>query len=215
MDKIKSLTKIWYMGDTLFVKNVLGQYPFKLYPSENNVFKTESGRIFLFQETDPVEGKVLYGNLGMLKRISPVYAHTLIVIFWAFFIVPLAIIIFSVISLLGYLFGKKKNKITLWFSILPLISIAFLITIALFISLQTRFDLFLLLGNISWLSLSIFFGTIGFALTSLGTIYYIYKNRKVKMNKILYYHSILVAIFNLIFTFYFFSNGLIGIITWI
>ena len=119
------------------------------------------------------------------------------------------------ISLLSYLFGKKKNKIALWFSILPLISIAFLIIIALFISLQTRFDLFLLLGNISWLSLSIFIGTIGFALTSLWTIYYIYKNRKVKMNKILYYHSILVAIFNLIFTFYFFSNGLIGIMTWI
>lgn len=215
MDKTKNLTKIWHIGDTLFVKRVKSQYPYRLYSNENNVFKTESGRTYLFQDTDPVEGKVIYGNIGMLKKISPIYAYTLIIIFWAFFIVPLTIIIFSVISLLSYLFGKKKNKIALWFSLLPLISIAFLIIVVLFISLQTRFDLFLLLGNISWLSLSIFIGTIGFALTSLWTIYYINKNRKVKMNKILYYHSILVAIFNLVFTLYFFSNGLIGIMTWI
>ncbi len=215
MDKPKSLTKIWHIGDTLFIKNFKSQYPLKLYSNENNIFKDESERAFLFQETDPVEGQVIYGNMGMYKKISPIYAYTLIPIFWALFIIPLTIIIFSVISLLVYLFGKKKNKIALWFSLLPLISISFLIIIALFISLQTRFDLFLLLGNISWLSLSVFIATIGFALTSLWTIYYIYKNRNVKMAKIFYYHSILVSLFNLIFTFYFFSNGLIGIMTWI
>jgi len=215
MDKSKSLTKIWHMGDTLFLKSFKSQYPYRLYSNKDNVFKTESGRTYLFQEADPVEGQVIYGNMGMYKKISPIYAYTLITIFWALFIVPLTIIIFAIISLLVYLFGKKKNKTALWFSLLPLISISFLIIIALFISLQTRFDLFLLLGNISWLSLSIFIGTIAFALTSLWTIYYINKNRKVKMNKILYYHSILVALFNLVFTLYFFSNGLIGIMTWI
>ncbi len=215
MDKPKTLTKIWHIADTLYVKGFKSQYPYKLYSNENNVFKTESGRTYLFQETDPVEGEVLYGNIGMLKKISPIYAYTLISIFWAFYFVLLTIIIFAVISLLIYLFGKKKNKSALWFSLLPLISISFLLIIALYISQQTRQDLFLQLGNISWLSLSIFIGTMGFALTSLWTIYYIYQNRKVKMNKILYYHSVLVALFNLIFTIYFFRNGLIGIMTWI
>ncbi len=214
-DKIKMLTKIWHIGDTLFVKNVLGQYPNKLYPNENDVFKTESGRTYLFQEIDPVAGQVIYGNVGMLKKTSPLYAYTLLVIFWSFLFVPFTIIIFAVISLLIYLFGKKKNKTALWFSLWPLISISFLIIIALFISQQTRLDLFLQFGNISFLSLLIFVGTIGFALTSLWTIYYIYKNRKVKIVKIFYYYSVLVALFNLIFTLYFFSNGLIGIMTWI
>ena len=213
-DKIKSLRKFWYKGDTLLVKNVLGQYPYKLYPNENNVFKSESGRTYLFQEIDPVEGKVIYGNVGMLKRISPIYAYTLLTIFWALFIVPLTIIIFAMISLIIYLFGKKKNKTALWFSLWPLISISFLLVIVLYMSLQTRLEIFLLLGNISSLSLLIFIGTIGFALSSFWTIYYFYKNRKVKMAKIFYYHSFLVAIFNLIFTIYFFSIGLIGIMTW-
>jgi CubicO group peptidase (beta-lactamase class C family) len=214
-DKIKSLTKIWRIGDTLFVKNVLGQYPYKLYPSENNVFKTESGRYYLFQETDPVEGQVLYGNVGMYKKISPIYAYTLIVIFWAFFIVPVTTVIFALISLLVYLFGKRKNKTALWFSLWPLISISFLLIIVLFMSQQTRLDLFLQLGNISSLSLLIFVGTFGFALTSLLSLYFIFKNRKVKMARIFYYHSVLVAMFNLVFTIYFISSGLIGIMTWI
>jgi len=216
MDKIKSLTKIWHKGDTLLVKNVLGsQYPSKFYPNENNVFKSESGRTYLFQENDPVEGKVIYGNFGMLKNISPIYAYTLLIIFWAFFVVPITIIVFALFSLLIYLFGKKKNKILLKITLLPLVNISFILAIALYMSLQTRLEAILLLGNISPLSLLIFIGTIGFALTSLWSIYYIFKNRNVKMSKIFYYHSVLVAVFNLIFTFYFFSNGLIGIMTWI
>jgi len=214
-DKIKSLTKIWHREDTLFLKNVLGQYPYKLYPKENNVFKSESGSTYLFQENDPIEGRVIYGNVGMLKRISPVYAYTLLIIFWAFFIVPFSIIIFSILRLFIYFFGKKKNKIALWITLWPLINISFALVIVLYMSLQTRLDAFLLLGNISSLSILIFIGTIGFALTSLWSIYYIFKNRKVKMSRIFYYHSALVAVFNLIFTIYFFSNGLIGIITWI
>ncbi len=215
LDKLKNLTKIWYIGDTLFIKRVKGRYPIRLFSNKNDVFKTKSGKTYLFQETDPVEGEVIYGNIGMYKKISPIYAYILIVIFWAFFIIPLTIIIFALINILIYLFGKNKNKTALWFSLWPLISISFLLVIILYISLQTRFDTFLLLGNITWLSLSIFIGTIGFALTSLWTIYYIYKNRKVKMNKIFYYQSVLVALFNLIFTLYFFSNGLIGIMTWV
>ncbi|NOX48176.1 MAG: hypothetical protein GXO89_14480 [Chlorobi bacterium] len=62
---------------------------------------------------------------------------------------------------------------------------------------------------------SVFVGTIGFALASLWSAYYIFKNRHTKMSRIFYYHSALAAIFNLIFTVYFFSNGLIGIMTWI
>jgi len=213
--KIKSLTKIWHTDDTLFVKKVLRQYPSKLYLNENNVFKSESGRAYLFQENDPVEGQVIYGNMGMLKNISPIYAYTLLIIFCALFIVPITIIVFAMFRLLIYLFGKKKDKTALWISLWPLINISFILVIALYWSLQTRFDTFLLLGNISPLSLLIFIGSIGFALTSFWSIYYIFKNRNTKMSKIFYYHSVLVAIFNLIFTFYFFSNGLIGIMTWI
>ena len=153
----------------------------------------------------------------MLKKISSIYAYTLLILMWALIIVPFSIIIFAVISLLRYLFGKKKNKVALWICLWPLVTLSSLLTIVIVcvINIHTTLDAFLLLGNISPLSILIFIGTICFALASLWSMYYIYKNRHVKMSRILYYHSALAAIFNIIFTIYFLSNGLIGLMTWI
>lgn len=217
-EKIKRLQKIWYKNDTLYAKTVLnGNSTIKYIQTNNNEYMSvDYNRMGFVQIHDIVEGQVIYGNRGMLKKISPNYAYTLLVVFWSLFIVPFAIIIFAVISLFIYLFGKRKNKTVLWITLYPLITISFLsvIIIALKMVLQTNMDAFILLGNITPLSILIFIGTIGFALTSLRSVYYIFKNRKVKISRVFYYYSFLVAIFNLVYTIYFFSNGLIGIMTW-
>jgi len=216
--KIKSLQKFWHKDDTLYVKNVLGQYPTKFYPNGNKEFVSEhSDRFVIFQTNDPVEGQVIYGSMGMLKKIPPICAYTLLIIFWSFFIFSVSVFILGLLSLLNYLFDKKKNKVALWICLWPLVTISPLLTIviALVISIQTTLDAFLMLGNISLPSILIFIGTICFALASLWSLYYIIKNRHEKMSKMVYYHSALAAIFNIIFTIYFLSNGLIGLMTWI
>ena len=216
-EKIKRLQKVWTNGDTLFMKSVLGQYPNKFYNNGNNEYVSEySNKRAIFRTNDPVEGQVIYGR-GILKKISPLYAYTLLTIFWALLIIPVTITLFAFIQLLIYAFGKKKNKIALWICLWPMASISFLIAIivALFMSIHNKLDSFLLLGNLTPLSFLIFIGTIGFALASLWSGYYIYKNRGVKMSKVLYFHSALAAIFNIIFVIYFLSNGVIGLATWI
>ncbi len=217
-DKMKFIQKIWSENDTLHKKYVLnGNSTTKYIQIENKELRSEySNKTGFIQLNDPVEGQVIYGNMGMFKKIPSIYAYTLLTLFWAFFIVPFLITVFAVLRLLIYLFGKKKNKIALWISLWPFISISFILVIvlALFMSLQTTLDTFLLLGNSSPLSLLIFMGTIGFALASLWSIYYLIKNRRVKMSRVFYYHSALAAIFNIIFTIYFLANGLIGIMTW-
>lgn len=217
-EKIKGLQKFWYKNDTLYTKTVLnGNSTIKYIQTNNNEYMSvDYNRMGFVQTHDLVEGQVIYGNTGMLKKISPFYAYTLLVIFLALFIVPFIIIVFAVISLIIYPFRKEKNKTALWITLLPLITISFLFAIifALKLVLHTNMDAFLLLGNITPLSILIFIGTISFALTSFWTIYYIYKNRKIKMSRVFYYQSFLVAIFNLVFTVYFFSNGLIGLMTW-
>lgn len=216
--KIKSMQKIWHKDDTLYVKSFSGQFPEKFYPNGNKEFvSVHSDRIMIFQTNDPVEGQVIYGSLGMLKKIPSFYAFALLIIFWAFFIIPVSVIIFALIGSLIYLFGRKKNKVALWICLWPFVTISsFLaIVIACVLSLHTTLDVFLQLGNISPISILIFAGTICFALASLWSVYYIYRNRHVKMPGILYYHSVVAAIFNIIFTIYFLSNGLIGLMTWI
>lgn len=217
-EKIKTLQKFEYKNDTLYTKTVLnGNSTIRYIQTNNNEYKSVDYKGMGFvQIHDLVEGQVIYSNIGMLKKISPIYAYALLVIFWALFIVPFAIIVFAVISLFIYLFGKRKNKTLLWITLWPLITISFLFVIifALKMVLSTYMDAFLKLGNMTPLSVLIFIGTIGFALTSLWSIYYIFKNRKVKMSRVFYYHSFLVAIFNLVFTIYFLSNGVIGLMTW-
>ena len=219
LKKIKGLQKFWYKNDTLYTKHVLkGNYTIEYLQIGKHEFRSvNDNRRGFIQINDPVEGKVLYGNMGMLKKISPIYAYTLLLIFLAFFIIPVTIILFSMLSILVYIFGKKKDKTALWISLWPLITISSLILIilALALNIDTNIDYFLLLGNMTPLSLFIFIGTISFALSSLWSIYYIYKNRNIKMPKLFYYHSVLAAVFNLIFTIYFFSNGIIGPMTWI
>ena len=218
-EKIQYIQKIWYKDDTLYKKNVLKGYSTgKFIQTDSNEFRlANSNSIGFIQITDPVEGQVLYGNIGMLKKISPIYAYSLLTIFWALFIIPFIITVFALLRLLIYLFGKKKDKTALMINLWPFISISFLfaIFIALKISIQTNIDSFLLLGNISPLSLLIFIGTIGFALASLWSVYYIFMNRHEKMSRVFYYTAVLTAIFNLIFTIYFLSNGIIGIMTWV
>ena len=217
--KIKSIQKFWHQEDTLYVKSMLGgPYANKFYSNGNMEFVSEySDKFVIFQTKDPIEGEVINGHMGLLKKISPIYAYTLLTLFCAFLIVPVSVLVFVLLRLLIYLFGKKKDKIALWICLWPMVSTAIIlvIAIAIFMSLQTQLDTFNLLGNMSPLSIFIFIGTIGFALASLWTAYYIFKNRNVKMAKLFYYHSALAAIFNLAFTIYFFSNGIIGLITWI
>ena len=217
--KIKRLQKFWNKDDTLYVKSILNANSTTKYiPIGNGEFRSVNyNRIGFIQVNDPVKGQVIYGSVGMLKKISPIYAYTLLVIFWAFFIIPITIFIFSILRLFVFLFSNDKNKTALWICLWPFITISslLLIVVALKMSIQTNIDYFLLLGNISPLSILIFICTICFALASLWSIYYILKNRHVKMSRIFYYHSIFAAIFNFIFTIYFFSNGIIGIMTWI
>ena len=216
--KIKGMRKIWHHNDTLCVQPVLNNYTLRFHPNNNNEFVSEvSDRYVLFKTNDAVEGDVIYGSMGMLKRISPLYAYTFLTIFFALFIIPVTVILFALLRLLIYLFGKKKDKVALWICLWPFVAISFVITVALVLimTIHTTLDVFLLLGNISLPSLTIFIGTICFALASLWSVYYIYKNRHIKMSRVFYYHSLLAAVFNVIFTIYFFSNGLIGIMTWI
>ncbi|MCT4638878.1 MAG: beta-lactamase family protein [Bacteroidales bacterium] len=216
--KIKSLSKIWSTGDTLYTKKMLEQYKNEYHPIGDNRFISDrSGGIALFQIDDPVQGTVVYENGNMMKRVSSVYAYFLLVVFWALFIIPVTIVIFAIIRLLIYLIGKKRNSTALWINTLPLITILFFVIIAIAFSLgiQSNIDYFLQLGNISVVSLLLFICTLGFAIFSIYTLYYIIKNSRVKMSRFFYYHALLASLFNLIFTIYFLSNGLIGIMTWI
>ena len=132
-------------------------------------------------------------------------------------IVPFSIVLFALLRTLISLFGKKKNKTALWVCIWPLItdSFTFIVILSILIKARTKYDMFQLFGTMNLLSVLFLIFSICYALASVWSVYYIFRNHRVKMSRIFYFHSVLAATLNLVFMLYFLSNGLIGIPTWI
>ncbi len=215
-ERIKNIHKVWVENDTLFTKTFLGQkFIGKYLPAGNNEFRqVGSNTISLAFIDDPLNGQITAP--GFLKKISPLRAYSLLFMFWSFYLILITSVVFGMLRALVYLFEKKKNKTALWICLWPLITNSFLFVVGLliFITVQTRYDMFHVFGTANVFSVLMFICGIGYALASVWSVFYIYRNRREKMSKIFYFHSALAAIFNLVFMLYFLSNGLIGIPTW-
>ena len=215
---IKNIQKVWVKNDTLFTKPLLkGNFTRKYIPAANNEFRSvNSNRIELALINDPLEGQIIV-SYDFFKQISPLWAYSLISIFWSFYILLISTVVFALIWILVYFFGKRKSKTALWICLWPLItdSFIFIVILSIMIKGQARYDQFQLFGTANPISVLHFICSICFAIASVWSVYYIFKNRHVKMSKFFYFHSALAAILNLIFMLYFLSNGLIGIPTWI
>ncbi len=218
IEHIKTIQKAWIKNDTLYKKFPLkGNSTTKYIPAGNNEFRSvETKQIELALINDPLEGNIIC-VYGYLKKISPLWAYTLISILIAFPITLGSTIIFGLLWTLIYLLGKNKSKTALRICFWPLItnSFIFVVIISSLIKIQTRYDVFQLFGTMNLLSVLFFICSICYAIASVWSVFYIFKNRREKMSKIFYFHSALAAILNLIFMLYFLSNGLIGVPTWI
>ena len=215
LELIKNIHKVWIKNDTIYIKRLMDGGSLAKYISMgNNEFRSvETNQIGLVLINDPLEGNIIGLNL---KKISPLWAYTLLSIFYLFFIVLFSSIVFGVISVFVYLLGKKKSKIALLISLLPIFTYSFILVIVVLIksTIHNRYDMFQIIGTMNPISILIFICSICYALATIWALYYIYKKYHEKMYKIFYFHSALAAILNMIFMLYFFSNGLIGVPTW-
>ncbi len=218
LERIKNIHKVWVKNDTLFIKRLLnGNSLKKFVPAGNNEFRYAGyDKIGLSIINDPLEGQIIFSG-NFFKKISPLWAYSLLTLFYSFYLILFTSVLFGLIRVLVFLFGKKKNKIALKICLSPLITNAFLF-IAYFIILmnsKTRYDWFHSFGTANIFSVLILILSICYALASIWSVYYIFKNRHEKMSKFFYFYSALASIFNFIFMLYFLSNGLIGVPTWI
>ena len=216
LEKIKSIHKVWLRNDTVYMKRLMdgGSLTKFVYAGDNKFRSVETNQIGFVVINDPLEGNIIGLNL---KKISPLRAFTLLSIFYSFFILFLSSIVFGLLAVFVYLLGKKKSKIALLISLLPIITYSIIVAIVVLLktTIHNRYDMFQILGTMNPISILIFLFSICYAFTTIWTLYYIYKKRYEKMSRIFYFHSALAAILNLIFMLYFLSNGLIGIPIWI
>jgi CubicO group peptidase (beta-lactamase class C family) len=218
LERIKNIQKVWVKNDTLFKKYLLqGNSTVKYFSAGNNQFKyADKSMVGLSIINDPLDGQIIVSH-SFLKKISPVWALSLLTLFYSFSIMLFTSVIFGLIWVFVYLIGKKKNKIALKICLWPLFTSSFIFTVFFIVKVnsRTRYDWFQLFGTANIYSVLLLVCGICYALASVWSVYYIFKNRHEKMSKFFYFHSILASVLNLIFTIYFLSNGLIGIPTWV
>jgi CubicO group peptidase (beta-lactamase class C family) len=216
LELIKNIHKVWLKNDTVYIKRLMnGNSTTKFIYAGNHEFRSvDTNQIVFAVLNDPLEGNIIGLNL---KKISPLRAYTLLSIFYLFFILFISSVLFGLLSVFVFLFGKRKSKIALLVSLLPIITYSFILVIAVLLKLtiHNRYDGFQIIGTMNPISMLVLICSICYALSTIWAMYYIYRNYHEKMSKIFQFHSALAAILNLIFMLYFLSNGLIGIPTWI
>jgi CubicO group peptidase (beta-lactamase class C family) len=216
LDLIKNIHKIWLKNDTIYTKRLMnGNSLSKFVSAGNNKFRSiGTNQIGFVVINDPLEGNMIGLNL---KRISPMWAYTLLTLFYSFFLTLFTTTIFGLIGIMVYLFGKKKNKIALKICLWQLItnSFLFIVYFVILMNSSTRYDWFQLFGTANIYSVLLLISGICYALATVWTVYYIFKNRHKIMSKFFYFYSAFAAILNFVFMLYFLSNGLIGIPTWL
>jgi CubicO group peptidase (beta-lactamase class C family) len=217
IERIKNVQKVEIKNDTLIIKLPQhGNSITKFLPTGNNEYRSvTSNRVELAWINDPLDGNVLL-HYGYFKKIPTWWAYSLRFLLVAFPVTMVGTLIFGLLWILVWLFGKSRNKKALWIGLWPMVTTSFVFIVLLCFQLrvQTRYDSFQLLGTMNSLSILFLICGIGYAMASVWSAFYIYRNRRVKMPLFFYFYSILAAMLNIIFMLYFLGNGLIGMPTW-
>lgn len=209
--------KLSINGESLIVKPLLGGIPRILFNNpKGQLIEPTSGKVAMVKAQDPIIGEVLHYGPTALVKISALSAWFPIMLSFSWLIANVSSVLFMFVWLPRLILRRVPLGPALKIRLLPAIHglLIGVLTITL-INIQT--DLFpeALLGNVSWQSLAIFVISCGIGLTSTLSFWPLLMHWKQPINRVLYWHSMLVSIFNVIFTVLLAMYGLLGIASWV
>jgi CubicO group peptidase (beta-lactamase class C family) len=202
--------------DSAFIAPLLGSLRRELIPSRNGSFlQNTTGAVALVKVIDPVAGEVIHYGPQTLKKISVISAYLPLIILAIWIISALFSVVFVFIWVPRLLLKHIKNGPTINLRLWPLLStLAMLTIVALLLEINSSTFPNKILGSVNFLSVSITISTIAFALFSLISCYIVYQLRHEPMNRLVFWHSSLLAVTSLLISLYLFSYGMIGLRIW-
>ncbi len=215
IENFKSIYKVWVKNDTLNMRilkdgNSTMQY---VASSESHVFRlVNDSQTKLFIINDPLDGLMIN---GVLKQVSPLWAYTVMAIFYAFLFGSVIVVLVSILQIIIFLFKRNVKKLGIGLS--PLIPYTFLFVILGLIVLNTptRYHMFQLFGTMNLTSVLIWLLSVFYFLSSIWGVYFMVKRYRAKMSFGFYIYLLLAHLLNVVYAIYFACNGLIGVPTWV
>jgi len=214
VERILNVKYVEHKNNFIFSKNLLGGHMETYIALNNDQFvSSETGKISLVKVIDPLAGEVLHADTQVLLRISSMVAIGQLVLGAVWILYLICSLCFGTIWFILYWRGKISNRKNITLLIYPfLASLLFLMIVILqFVAINNPIEL---LGNVGFVSVSIMLLSICFALASLWSIIILIKERKIKINRNIYWHLAILSSLHLMVTCYLLWHGQIGIQTW-
>jgi len=214
IDRIANVQRLWFDGNKLVRKGLLGGEPVYYYPVSADLYRSElTGSISLSKAIDPLAGEVVHANNMVLLPTSSIAAYTQLIIAGLWVFVMLSSVLFGLVwgirKFRGQIPAGATIKIRLW----PLLA-SLSIMLLVFLFIQGGSDPFAAFGVPSIFSVGIMLSTFSFALFSVLGVYTSVKERSTKMNRATYWYSTVSSFVHLIVTVYLLSFGVIGLMLW-
>ena len=214
LERLLNIEKIWTDKEGLYRRRMLGGDTTKFWPADGALMKSpETGMTSMVKTTDPLEGEVLHFDTDVLKRLSwlAAFGPLIVACLWALFMV--SAVIFGIFWVVQYLMGRLAGGANLQVRLWPLLASLCFFGTALFFFLGLE-DIFLRLGKVTIFSAGITVLTITFALTSVMSLFVVFRYRNEKINRVVWWHSTLGAGLHVLVTLYLFYFGVIGMRIW-
>ncbi len=214
LERLLNVERIRADKDGIHKSPLLGGDTDDYLKASGNLFKSaKTGMTALVRTTDPLAGEVVHAGWKVLRHSSAIVVFGSLVILCACVLFILTSLLFAPIWIVRFWMGKVPRGATIAVRLWPLVaSLSFVASVALIIIGGE--DPFASLGKVSAVSLGIMIFTIAFALASFWSVYISIRERHAKIDRIVYWHSALVTLFNLIATIYLMWFGVIGMQTW-
>lgn len=211
LERIINIKTLWQKEGSIFRKGLLGGNVEKyLIENKTSFISPETGKISMVHVDDPLAGEVIQAGEQVMQRVSSIQVFGQLTLLTLWLLGIISSIIFGIVWAIRYWTGKISGGSNIWIRLWPLIaSLAFVV--ALIIGSAAPIEI---MSKVSFMSVSLLIFTICFALTSVWSVFYIIKKRNTTMNRIIYWHSAILAGLHLIITFYLMGYGVIGIQTW-
>ena len=210
-ERLLGLTKIKLDGSNLQIDSLFGEPKDYIAISEPLYRAKDSTLSSVALIPDPGEGTIVQTMWTTLRKIPGWLAISQIFIMFASLFLMISSILFALVWIPRKVFGRMRDVSYILGRFIPLLSILFLVAFVLLLIFKG--DDIQLLGNVTWLSISLFLLSILFALTAFWGFLLAIRAPKT-LRKSVAFHNLLVSSANTIVALYLLYWGIIGIRTW-
>lgn len=214
VERIMYVKHIWNKQDLVFSNGLLGGWP-QTYVTINDsqYVSAETGKISLVQVEDPIAGEVVHAGTQVLMRVSPLLAYGQLILGAAWILYSIGSVIIGSIYFIWYWRGKKFKRNHLGIGFWPFLASLLFLTVQILGNIGGK-NPFEVLGKVSFVSVSLMILTLCFALVSSWSLINIFKERKAKINKNIFWHLAILSGLHFILTCYLLWHEVIGLQTW-